>query len=130
MGKTIDITQFKDVPKNISIFNFVPQQRILSISDIFITHGGLNSIQEGLAYRIPLIVIPQQFDQFDNGKFVEKLEVGILLDKNKITAEILKDAVNNIIINREKYKKGIDKIVESFEEARNVRSKIYEQIFV
>ena len=130
MGKTIDITQFKDVPKNISIFNFVPQQRILSISDIFITHGGLNSIQEGLAYRIPLIVIPQQFDQFNNGKLVEKLEVGILLDKNKITAEILKDAVNNIIINREKYKKGIDKIVESFEEARNVRSKIYEQIFV
>ena len=52
------------------------------------------------------------------------------MDKNKITAEILKDAVNNIIINREKYKKGIDKIVESFEEARNVRSKIYEQIFV
>ena len=73
--------------------------------DIFITHGGLNSVQEGLLAGIPLILIPQQCDQFDNAKRIEELEAGISLDKNKIeiTADVLKDAANNIIVNREKY---------------------------
>ena len=54
------------------------------------------------------------------------------MDKNKIeiTADVLKDAANNIIVNREKYKKGIERIVESFKEARNNRKNIYEKIFV
>ena len=100
--------------------------------DIFITHGGINSIQEGLSAGVPLILIPQVYDQFDNAKRIEELEAGISLDKNKIeiTVDVLKDAVNNIIVNREKYKKGIERIVESFKEAINNRKNIYEKIFV
>ena len=54
------------------------------------------------------------------------------MDRNKIeiTVDALKDAVHNISINREKYKKGIERIVESFKEARNNRKSIYEKIFV
>ena len=46
IGKFIDINEFKDVPKNISIFPYVPQTQLLTDVDIFITHGGINSIQE------------------------------------------------------------------------------------
>ena len=132
IGKFIDINEFKDVPKNISIFPYVPQTQLLTDVDIFITHGGINSIQEGLSAGIPLIIIPQQYDQFDNAKLIEELEAGISLDRNKIeiTVDALKDAVHNISINREKYKKGIERIVESFKEARNNRKSIYEKIFV
>ena len=52
------------------------------------------------------------------------------ISKNKITIDDLKNAVNNIVVNREKYKKGIDKIIESFNEVRNNRKNIYEKIFV
>ena len=132
VGKFIDIKQFKDIPKNFSFFNYVPQTQLLNDVDIFITHGGINSTQEGLLKGIPLIVVPQQYDQFDNARRIEQLEAGISLDKNKIeiTVDVLKDAVNNIIANREKYKKGIEKIVESFKEAINNRKNIYEKIFV
>ena len=68
VGKNIDIEQFGELPENISIFNYVPQIQLLNYVDIFITHGGLNSINEGLFNGIPLIVIPQMFDQFDNTK--------------------------------------------------------------
>lgn len=130
VGKAIDIKKFKDIPKNISIFEYVPQTQLLPDVDIFITHGGLNSVQEGLSAGIPLIVIPQKYDQFDNAKRIEELEAGLSLDKNKITVDLLKDAVNNINVNREKFKKGIERIVESFKEARNNRKSIYEKIFV
>ena len=132
VGQYIDIKQFKEIPKNISIFTYVPQTQLLTDVDIFITHGGLNSTQEGLLSGIPIIVIPQKYDQFDNARRVEQLEAGIFLDKNKnkITVDVLKNAVNDIVVNREKYKKGVDKIVESFNEAKNNGKNIYEKIFV
>ena len=130
IGNLIDIKQYGDIPKNISIFNYVPQTQILLDADIFITHGGLNSAQEGLLAGLPLIVVPQGYDQFDVGRRIEQLEAGILLDKNKIEIDVLKKAVNEIICNKEKYKKGVAKIVESLKESRDNRKNIYEKLFV
>ena len=130
VGKAIDIKQYGDIPKNISIFNYVPQVQLLADVDIFITHGGLNSIQEGLLAGIPLIVIPQRYDQLDNARRIEQLEAGIFLDKNKIDVDVLKKAVNDIVSNKEKYKKGVEKLVESFKESRDNRKNIYEKLFV
>ena len=83
-GINTNLKTFKDIPDNISIFNYVVQTEILKITDIFITHGGINSVQEGLLNHIPLIVIPQMYDQFDNAKRVKELEAGIVLDKDKL----------------------------------------------
>ena len=69
------------------------------------------------------------YDQFDNAKRVKELEAGIVLDKDKLNVDILKDAVNTIDSNKEKFKKGINKIYESFQEARNQRKEIFEKIF-
>ena len=98
--------------------------------DIFIIHGGLNSVQEGLFAGISLIVVRQRNDQFENAKRIEELEAGIALEKNKITADLLKNVVNNINDNREKYEKGVAKILESFKECINNRKSIYEKLFV
>jgi MGT family glycosyltransferase len=68
VGKSIDIKKLGDIPKNISIFTYVPQTQLLPDVDVFITHGGLSSTQEGLMAGVPLIVIPFVNDQFDNAK--------------------------------------------------------------
>ena len=130
VGTKVDIKQYGEIPKNISIFNYIPQTQLLPEVDIFITHGGLNSTQEGLLAGKPLIVVPQRYDQFDNGRRIKELEAGILLDKNKINVDVLKNAVNEVASNMEKYKKGVAKIVESFNEDRSNRKSIYEKIFV
>ena len=127
-GEHTDLKAFKVIPDNFSIFNYVVQTEVLKIADIFITHGGLNSTQEGLLNHIPLIIIPQVNDAFDNAKRVQELEAGIILDKDKLSVDILKDAVNTIDSNREKFKKGVEKIYESFQEARNQRKDIFEKI--
>lgn len=46
------------------------------------------------------------------------------MDKNNITPEILKNAVYKFIENEKEYKNGVNKIVESFKEARKDRKKI------
>ena len=130
VGKFLDIKKFGDIPKNFSIFTYLPQTQLLADVDVFITHGGLSSTQETLMTGVPLIVIPFLNDQFDNAKRVEELGAGITIDKNKMTVDTLRNAVNHIIVNRDNYKKGVDKIIESFKESINNRKNIYEKIFV
>jgi len=132
VGPNIDINVFKDVPKNISIFKYVPQIQLLREVDIFITHGGLNSVGEALFNDVPLIVIPIVNDQFDNARKVKELGAGIFLDKNEITVNknIIKEAVNDIKMNRSKYIMRVKSIVKSFMETRSNRINIYNSLFV
>ena len=130
IGKKNDIKDLGEIPENIKVYNYVPQLQVLKQCDIFITHGGINSINEALYLNhLPLIVIPQEIDQFDNAKQIEKLGAGIALNKDNLSSEILKSSVNKIAENLDKYKVGVEKIVNSFKEAREGKSKIYETIF-
>ena len=131
IGNIINPKDLGELPDNIYIYNYVPQLQILKETDIFITHGGLNSINEGILIKqLPFIIIPQEVDQFVNAKQLEKNEAGIILDKKNLTNEILKDSVYKIIQNEQKYKKGVERIAQSFKEAREERKKIYEKIFI
>lgn len=104
------------------------QTEVLKQTDIFITHGGLNSVQEGLLNKVSLIVIPIVNDSFENAKMVEELEAGISLNFKNLNVDTLRNAVNTIENNREKYQKGIEKIFNSFQEARNQRKEIIEKL--
>ena len=69
IGKNINIKDLGDIPVNFNIYNHVPQLQVLKETDIFITHGGLNSINEGIILQnLPFIIIPIFFDQFGNDK--------------------------------------------------------------
>ena len=76
--------QLKNVPSNFHIYSYVPQTEVLKIADIFITHGGMNSVSEALVANTPMLVIPFASDQFINANCVEKLNVGKKLESNKL----------------------------------------------
>ena len=131
IGKYFDIKDLGDLPENILAFNFVPQLQILKIADIFITHGGINSINEAiLLNNLPIIVIPQEIDQFDNAKQIEKLEAGINIDNNNLSPKIIRNAVIKFLENEKKYKIGVEKICKSFKEAREERKEVYKKLFI
>lgn len=131
VGKACDLKVFGNPPDNVYIYNFVPQNQILKEAEIFISHGGLNSINESLLmFKKPLIVVPQFSDQFDNADQIKLFEAGIVLEKEKVNEETIKNAVNSLIVEEEKYKRGVQKIVESFEKAKNERKSILEKILI
>lgn len=131
VGKVIDLKKFENVPKNFYIYNYVPQHQVLEIADAFISHGGLNSVNERLILNEkPIIIIPQAGDQFSNAKAISDFEGGISMFKDTINKKKLIDAVNSIITNEEKYKKGVQKILQSFKEARKERENVLKKIFV
>ena len=130
VGKTLDIKEFGDLPDNIYAYNYLPQIQVLDYTDIFITHGGINSVYEALLLKnLPLIVVPAIADQFYNAEKIEKSGAGITLNIENVTSETLLNSVYELLKNKEKYKIGVNKLVESFKEARNERKKIYEELF-
>lgn len=128
VGKKININIFKKIPSNFIVRNYVSQLEVLKHTDVFITHGGMNSASEGLYYDVPLILIPQSVDQPYIANRVVELGAGIAIDKNKITPKMLKESVAKILsddnfnINSKKigkslreaggYKKGVAEIID------------------
>lgn len=78
-GTHTNIKELGAIPPNFIVRPFVPQLEVLQHVDTFITHGGLNSVHEGLYYGVPLILIPQQLEQFLNAKAVAARGAGLVI---------------------------------------------------
>lgn len=83
----------ENIPKNMHIYEFVPQTEVLKQADVFVTHGGMNSISEAFIYGVPMVVIPFMSDQPVNAKRVEELGLGKKLCYSKLDKEVLKQTV-------------------------------------
>ena len=109
MGTNTDC--FDDLPENIQVYKSVDQMAVLSISDAFITHCGMNSASEGLYYGVPLVLFPQTPEQDAVAKRTEELGAGVRL--KSISGEDVLDALNTVI-NEPQYKAGAGRVSESF----------------
>jgi hypothetical protein len=65
--------------KNSYFFSRVPQLKVLEISDLFITHGGMGGIKESIYYKVPMLVYPLDlhYDQSGNALKVEVHGLGL-----------------------------------------------------
>ncbi|XP_008191380.2 UDP-glucosyltransferase 2 [Tribolium castaneum] len=90
---------------------WLPQQQILKHPKIklFITQGGLQSLEEAIYNGIPIIGMPVYVDQYSNVKRAIRKGMGIILDSNNVGKEILKKSIEDIL-NNEKYKKSAEKL--------------------
>ncbi|MEW1659467.1 MULTISPECIES: glycosyltransferase [unclassified Streptomyces] len=64
------------VPGHVHVAERVPQPLLLESVDLFLTHGGFNSIREAMRTATPLAVLPHFGDQHANADRVEKLGLG------------------------------------------------------
>lgn len=63
----------------------------------FITHCGLNSLNEAAASGVPLVTIPLFADQLYNSAIVKKRGIGTYLDIRYLTKEALVDALRAVL---------------------------------
>lgn len=93
--------EFPDKPSNVKISKWLPQQDILAHPNVklFITQGGLQSLEEAITNEIPLLAIPFMTDQFANAKRITKLGIGLNLNFETLTKKDLKRSVLEVIRN-------------------------------
>ena len=111
VGNLVSIEDFGELPENISVFSHVDQIAVLKEADVFVSHSGMNSVNESLYFEVPLVMLPQTTEQKGVAERVLELGAGIKLDKQD--GDSLLSAVNQILIDST-YKKNAEKIAEGF----------------
>jgi glucuronosyltransferase len=92
---------------NVMTASWLPQADILAHPKLklFITHGGLMSVQEAIDREVPMIIFPITYDQPSNANEMVDKGVACRLDLNTFTEESLRKAINEMM--KPKYKAKI-----------------------
>lgn len=111
VGELIDLEKLGDIPQNFTVERSVNQIEVLQKVDAFLTHCGMNSVNEALYYKVPLVLNPQTPEQGGVAYRVNELGAGVYLQEEspeKIT-EALKEVLENV-----SYKQSAEKISNGF----------------
>lgn len=118
VGNLINIEDLGAVPYNITISRFVDQIAVLSQADVFLTHCGMNSVNESLYYKVPLVMYPQTSEQDGVATRVEQLGAGIRL--KYVNAKSIKETIENVLHTKSYYEQAA-KISERFHKCTGVK---------
>jgi MGT family glycosyltransferase len=106
-------------PPNFIVRAHVPQIEVLERATAFVSHGGMNSVNESLSYGVPMLVIPQMGEQMIIGKRVEELGAGLYLEKAEVTANRLREGVRRLLADRRFHERAA-RVRQSFQTAGGV----------
>lgn len=116
IGQQTPLIDLGEIPQNFIVKKYVPQTEVLKYTKLFITHGGMNSTNEGLYYGVPLIVIPQSADQPIIAGQVANIGAGIKLQMQSLNANQLREAADHVL-NDPSFHKAVSSIRESFQKS-------------
>ncbi len=111
IGKENTLEWLGEIPPNVEVKNWVNQIEILKRADVFISHCGMNSVNESLYFGVPLVTFPQHSEEGLVAKRVIDLGAGIPLRKND--PDLIDKAVQELLTNKS-YKEKARKIGEGF----------------
>ena len=74
-------------PATTVVAPYIPHAAVLPECSLVVTHGGSGSVLEPLALGVPLLVLPQGADHFENAAAVERAGAGITILPADLTAE-------------------------------------------
>jgi len=96
-GFETNMSEFNNLPNNFLIRQSVPQQRLLEHVELFITHAGMNSVNEAICSGVPMLLLPHQFEQEMIAKRVKEMGIGMKMSIKRITPGKLYENANQLI---------------------------------
>jgi MGT family glycosyltransferase len=103
-----------DLPGRVVVRPWVPQLAILARADLFVTHGGANSVMEALAAGVPLLVSPVCNDQPIQAWFLERSGAGRRLDLHTATVEETRAAIARLLDSAAPERAAAARIADSY----------------
>ena len=85
---TSKTTQVPDgLPPSIFVAAYAPFSALLPYACVFVHHGGIGTIAQGLAAGVPQLVVDMALDQHDNAERLERLGVGLSIPGSRFSPE-------------------------------------------
>lgn len=111
VGEKTDLASFGDIPQNFTIAQSIDQIAVLQRTDVFLTHCGMNSVNESLYFGVPMVLFPQHSEQRMVADRVAELGAGVFLKGTK--PKELKKAVEEVL-EKPSYRKNAERLSEIF----------------
>lgn len=111
VGELVDLDELGELPENITVERHVNQMEVLQQADVFLTHCGMNSVNEALYYEVPLVLFPQTNEQRGVANRVTQLGAGKLLKSD--SAEAIRSSLEEVL-SEAGYKEQAAAISKSF----------------
>lgn len=116
VGKNLAIADLGLLPDNFIVRNFMPQIELLKRTNLFITHAGMNSVNEALFFGVPLLLFPQSPEQGFVARRVQELGAGKILPESELTPARLQQLIQSML-GTDNFRAGAQKIGDSFRAA-------------
>ena len=75
----------------------VPQLEVLARAALFITHGGVNSVNEALYTGTPMLVVPQGADQLLVAFRIAELGAGLSIRTEDVSVEVVRALAQRLL---------------------------------
>ncbi|XP_066982218.1 UDP-glycosyltransferase UGT5-like [Macrobrachium rosenbergii] len=113
-------TDLVGIPENVMISPWLPQQDILGHPNVrvFISHGGLLSLQEALYHGTPVVALPLFGDQPTNGASVVANGWGLSLNYEDLAVDLIISSIEEVL-NNTKYKENVAKTSRLYKDQLN-----------
>jgi MGT family glycosyltransferase len=85
------------LPGNVLSQRYVPQPEVLARAALFITHGGMNSVNEALYAGVPMLVVPQGADQPLVAARVVELGAGLSIRTGLISVDAVRALAERLL---------------------------------
>lgn len=107
--------ELEDIPDNVKVLPWVPQSDLLGHpkTKVLMYQGGNNGFFEAIYHAVPLVTFPIHADQYDVGARVEAKGIGRNIDKRTISADVLLEALQDVISNNS-YREAMQQVSAIF----------------
>jgi UDP:flavonoid glycosyltransferase YjiC (YdhE family) len=95
-----DPGRFGPQPPHVRVEPYLPVAALLPRCDLFVTHGGFNSVKESLAAGVPMVVIPISADQPYSAQRCAALGVGVALGPEERSPSDVRRAARTVLADR------------------------------
>lgn len=98
------------LPNNVITKNWFNQRAVLQHVNVvvFVMQAGLQSSDEALEARVPVVCLPMMGDQFHHARKLQEFGVAHILDTTAVTTNLLLSAITEVIANGKSYRARID----------------------
>ena len=97
VGKNISAEDLGPIPSNTIVVRSAPQIELLKRAALCITHAGLNTVLESLAHGVPMIAIPNGYDQPGTAARIAHHGVGEFIELDELTAPRLRRLMTKVL---------------------------------
>ena len=97
IGRDQDPSRFGPQPDHVRLEAYLPQPLLLEHCDVFLTHGGFNSVKEALGAGVPMVAVPISADQPYTAERCAAIGVARTVGSGDRAPDAIRDAVRQVL---------------------------------